>query len=365
MLDRDNPAPGETPASPENLGETAARLDLNSGLVGITYGQIKDRLQQAVDLLLDGQRMLRSLSNSGTAETIPQLSATQFASFNADAPPAVATPIASPESGASAEVSPSLLRIYTLGRLQICRGDREITTWRSNRARGIFKLLLAHWGRPVPREVITDALWPDSSVDSASVSLRVATHELRQTLNALGDDSFGARCILVKDGKYHLNTDLPVWLDVEQFENHWRKGQSLEKTGRPLLAIAQYQQAELLYQGDFLEMDPYDDAALIRREGLIDIYLFILGKVAEYYYYAADYESCTEFSCRILVKDKCREDAYQRLIACCLKLGQRSRGLRWYQICQETLQRELDCQVSPQTQALYHALTARHPSSNA
>jgi len=112
-------------------------------------------------------------------------------------------------------------------------------------------------------------------------------------------------------------------------------------------------------------MDPYDDAALIRREGLIDIYLFILGKVAEYYYYAADYESCTEFSCRILVKDKCREDAYQRLIACCLKLGQRSRGLRWYQICQETLQRELDCQVSPQTQALYHALTARHPSSNA
>jgi len=211
--------------------------------------------------------------------------------------------------------------------------------------------------------MIIDALWPDSPVESAAVSLRVAVHELRQTLDYLGDDSYGARCIIVRDEQYRLNADVPHWIDVEQFEGHWRAGQALEKTVHPLGAIAEYQRAERLYQGDFLEMDPYDDAALIRREGLIDIYLTILTRMAEHYFYAADYESCTEFSRRVLVKDKCREDAYQRLIACCLKLGHRSRALRWYQICQETLRRELDCAVSPQTQSLCHSLTAHDPSA--
>lgn len=71
---------------------------------------------------------------------------------------------------------------------------------------------------------------------------------------------------------------------------------------------------------------------------------------------AGDYETCIEYSQKLLAKDRCREDAYQCLITCHTKLGQRSRAIRWYSVCEETLRRELDCPVSPETEALYRRM---------
>ena len=104
--------------------------------------------------------------------------------------------------------------------------------------------------------------------------------------------------------------------------------------------------------------DIYEEWTLIRREALVDIYLSILRKISDHYFNSTDYDTCIEFCQKILAKDYCREDAYQLLIKCYIKLGLRSRALRWYRLCEGTLRRELDCQVSPETAALYKILTA-------
>ena len=96
---------------------------------------------------------------------------------------------------------------------------------------------------------------------------------------------------------------------------------------------------------------------MIKRESLVDIYLSILRKISDYYFKAADYETCIEFCQKTLAKDYCREDAYQLLIKCYIRLGLRSRALRWYRLCEDTIQRELDCPVSSETAALYTILT--------
>ena len=92
----------------------------------------------------------------------------------------------------------------------------------------------------------------------------------------------------------------------------------------------------------------------------MDIYLAILGRISNYYFLTADYESCIDFSQKILAKDHCREDAYQHLIRCYSNLGLRSQALRWYRRCADTLRRELDCPVSSETEALHNALMGGH-----
>ena len=251
------------------------------------------------------------------------------------------------------------LRIYTLGRFRVCRGGQEVDRWRSNKAKGILKLLVTHLGRPLPKDVFIEALWPDQLAQPANNSFRVALHQLRQTLRHLEDSS--SPCpYLSFDGANHFlhcdNPDIPVWVDIAEFRSRWQSGRALEKAGRHLEAITEFVLAAELYRGDFLEEDIYEDWSIIRREALVDVYLSLLGKVSAFYLKSSDYESCIEFCQRILDRDCCREDAYQHMMFCYGKLGQRSRSARWFELCQEALRRELDCEVSRETVDLYQRI---------
>jgi DNA-binding SARP family transcriptional activator len=51
-----------------------------------------------------------------------------------------------------------------------------------------------------------------------------------------------------------------------------------------------------------------------------------------------------------------RESAYQYLMLCYGKTGDRTQALRWYKVCRETLHREMDQEVSPETESLYRRI---------
>ncbi len=216
--------------------------------------------------------------------------------------------------------------------------------------------MLIHLGHPLPKDVFIEAFWRGHDVDSAYNSFRVAIHGLRQSLATLWGNARAPGYVVSQRGNYFIDVTLPLWTDVGEFEARWSAGQELEKMGRQDEAIAEFTKAARLYGGDFLEEDRYEDWALIRREELMDIYLSMLGKISEHHFGTGDFETCVEFGRKILTKDSCREDAYQRVIVCYLSLGQRSRALRWYQLCKQTLRRELNCGVSQDTEALYDLL---------
>ncbi len=236
---------------------------------------------------------------------------------------------------------------------RVHKGGRSLGSWRSNRAKGVLKLLIVHQGRQVPKDLLIEAFWPGYPVRAASNSLRVAIHELRQRLDLLHDGPSPPKYVLSQGKNYFINMEAAIWVDVDEFEALRRAGRSLERSGRLDEAVDTYRRAEALYTGDFLEEDPYEDWASLRREALLDVYLSILSKVVAHHMKAGDYATCIEYSQKLLAKDRCREDAYQCLITCHTKLGQRSRAIRWYSVCEETLRRELDCPVSPETEALY------------
>lgn len=253
------------------------------------------------------------------------------------------------------------LEVKCLGRFEIRSPWNRVKRWRSIKAKSVFQYLITRLRQPVVKEVLMEMLWSDCNPRAASNNLKAAVHVLRQTLGSLLEDKKDFDYVLFLQGSYLINPEIDLWLDVDEFERHWELGQRFEKDQKLSEAIKEYEMAEALYRGDYLEDEPYEEWTLLRREALKDICLLILGKLADYSMNKGDYDRCVTYSQKILAKDPCREDAYRRLMCCYNRLGQRNRALRWYEICRRIIKAELDTTPDPETSALYHRLLSNEP----
>jgi DNA-binding SARP family transcriptional activator len=270
------------------------------------------------------------------------------------------------QDGGSQEARP-VIAVQLFGVFRATIGDTEITTWNSGRAKAVFTYLVSHRRRRIPREQVIEALWPSGDAESAANSLRVAVHALRLALAAAAGDAVAASrdaFLVFENGAYSFNPQLRFIVDVEEFEAHWLQGRTLETAGDRQRAIREYELAEAAYQGDFLQDDPYEDWSTLRREGLKDIILAILGRLSEAAFEAQDYEGCVLRCQKIIETDPCREDAYQRLIRSHALMGQPRRAQRWYEICVRVLKEELDIPPSPETAAVYQEVFQQNGRKN-
>jgi DNA-binding SARP family transcriptional activator len=249
------------------------------------------------------------------------------------------------------EPRPPSLTVYCLGPFRVYQDDQLISNWPSGKGKCIFKYMIANHGRPIAKEVLMDLFWSDADPDAARNNLNVAIYGLRQAMRA-GRPDFSH--ILFEDDHYLLNPAMPIWIDVEEFRRRYEAGRTLEKKGGLAKAVEEYEVADGLYQGDFLEEDLYQDWLIPRREAFKDSYLTILDRLSRYYLEERSYATCIYLCRRILAEDDCREDAHRRLMRCYSRQGQRNLALRQYHRCVETLARVLDVSPMPETEALYH-----------
>lgn len=248
------------------------------------------------------------------------------------------------------------LEVRCLGRFEVRSTLRRVERWHSTKAKSVFQFLMTRSREPVIKDILMEALWPDCAPQAASNNLKAAIHGLRQTLNGIFNQKESFPCVLFLQGSYRMNPVIELWIDVEEFEQHWALGRRLEKEGKLAESVREFELVESLYRGDYLEDEPYEEWTLLRREALKDTYLIVLGKLADHSMSAGDYESCIVYCQKILAKDSCREDAYRRLMRCYSRLGQRNRALRWYEICNQTTQAELDAAPDHETTALHQQL---------
>ena len=248
------------------------------------------------------------------------------------------------------------LEVHCFDRFEVCSGKKKVERWHSKKAKSILQYLVTRAREPITKDSIMEALWPEHNAQTASNNLKVAIHSLKKILNYLFNQKDGFPSILFQQGGYCLNPEIDLWLDVEQFEQHWANGRRLEREGNLTAAIREFELAEALYQGDYLQDEPYDEWTSLRRETLKDTYLIILSKLAENALETSDYESCILYCQKILAKEPCREDAYRRLIRCYSRLGNKNRSLRLYEICHQVMLAELDISPDNETVNLYSRL---------
>jgi len=251
---------------------------------------------------------------------------------------------------------PPSVAVYCLGSFRIYLYDRMITNWPSGKGKGIFKYMVANRGRPILKDILMDVFWRNADPEAARNNLNVAIYGLRQALRAARPDF---PYILFQNGQYLLNPDMVVWADFEQFIQRYEAGQRLERRGKLAEALSEYETAESLYQGDFLQEDLYEDWPIPQRESLKDRYLVILDRLSRYYLEEKGYTPCIQLCQKILAKDECREDIHRRLMRCYSRQGQRNLALRQYNMCAEALTRVLDVSPMQETVSLYEQIRNR------
>jgi DNA-binding SARP family transcriptional activator len=243
-----------------------------------------------------------------------------------------------------------------LGGFTMTVGDKTVNL-PASRGLSVLKYILLHHERNVTREVLMDTFWPDAGVETARNNLNVAMHSLRKSLR----DTVSLPVIKFEDGAYGLEPNLQLWLDIDAFQKCVSAGQKLEAQDKLTEAVAEYESAISLFQGDLLEQNPYDEWTVLDRERLRIAYLETLDRLSQIYFSQERYTACRTACQLILVRDRCREDAHCLLMRCYSRQGQHHLALRQYQVCLEALRSELQVEPAPETIHLSNRIRRREP----
>jgi DNA-binding SARP family transcriptional activator len=234
-----------------------------------------------------------------------------------------------------------------------------VDTVSSRRTRNVLAYLLTHRESPVPRDVLMDVFWGNSQPEAARNSVHVALSGVRRALRATGPEPLLER----RHDTYRFADRLDVWVDVEAFEQAARQGRRAEGAGDSAGALAAYERAGQLYDGDFLADDPYAPWAGEVRETLRAQANDVACRQVALYGRLGDDSSAVLVGRRVLAGDPCNEPVHRQLMVSYARSGQRHLALLQYQRCREALWSTFRIQPAIETTVLYESLRGRLPQT--
>jgi DNA-binding SARP family transcriptional activator len=206
-------------------------------------------------------------------------------------------------------------------------------------------------GRYFSRWQIAQTLWGDSQDATTLGPLNTALWRLRRAIEQAPAKP-GDYLVTNRQGALGLNGPGPIWLDVDDFTRLTRSGLSQPLPQLSKTDIHDLQTALALYKGEFLTgfNDPW---ALVERERYRRIYLNTLGRLTEIHTAWQDYGGAIGYAQAILDLDPLREDVHRDLMRCYVMQGRRTLALRQFELCRDSLRRELGVAPMRETLALY------------
>ena len=204
--------------------------------------------------------------------------------------------------------------VQSLGRFRVLLSGEPVPlgAWQSRKARDLLKLLVARRGRPTPREVLMEALWPEQGPAPLGNRLSVLLSTVRSVLDP------GKR----HDQDHFVGADKnAVWLDranlsidVEEFLEAAEDALVLYRAGERG-ALSRLTTAEAAYTGDFLEEDAYEDWTVALREEARATYTAVARALADDAAARGDVDATTRYSLRVLERDPFDEPTHLGLVA--------------------------------------------------
>jgi SARP family transcriptional regulator, regulator of embCAB operon len=245
-----------------------------------------------------------------------------------------------------------LLNARLLGPMLVTLNGRRVDTTSSRRTRYLLAYLLLHRRSAVPRDVLMETFWPDSRPEAARNSLHVALTGVRRVLGR----AWPGEVLVRRHGSYQLVPELPIWVDVDEFERFCGDGRRADRLGADELALAAYAAADRLYGGDLLAEDPYADWASWSRESLRLDLLDVQRRLAELHAAAGDHAAAVLVARRALEIDPCNEPLHRQLMRSYRETDQVHLALTQFHRCAEVLWREHRVGPSAETVELHGRL---------
>jgi predicted ATPase/DNA-binding SARP family transcriptional activator len=236
-------------------------------------------------------------------------------------------------------------------------------SWRLRKARDIVKILALAPGHRWHRDEVIEALWPERDTSSGLNNLHQALHIARRGLAGAGQDGSGRARLRVRDEWVTLCPDEELRVDVEEFEAAAAAAAG-SADPEPMEA------ALLLYRGDLLPEDRYEEWALARRDELRGQRRALITGLAALREAAGDSRAAVGLLSPLVADDPADELAQRALIRAYALTGDRGAALRQYQALAATLRDTLAVPPDALTEQLYRdvlsgAVGGRPPAGTA
>lgn len=250
------------------------------------------------------------------------------------------------------------LRVQTLGGFRVWCGGEEIagTAWGREKAIHLFQFFITMRRQFVHKEQIIDRLWPDIELEKGDRDFKVALNAVNRALEPKRE----ARDEALFTRRYGLAYGLDfehVWLDSEVFEQLVATGNQAALVNEIATAIACYETATTLYNGDYLPERRYEDWTSAERERLQLLALNTMTTLASLLLERLPLESL-RLTQRVLAIDPVWEDAYRVQMRVFMAQHNRPLALKTYEKCRAVLDDEFGVEPLPETEAIYTEILA-------
>ncbi len=251
------------------------------------------------------------------------------------------------------------VEIRCLGPFELVVDGKLITPAKVSRKKAItlLKVLLAHHGRPQPKETLIDLLWPGADAETKASQFHVLVHELR-TLIEPGERDHRWTYICNEGDRYYFNMQSGAFIDAQEFSRLCEQGRWAEARGDREEAMKAYEQAVELYRGDYFEDEPYADWCWHERERLREMCVEALTRLADMWAQGDNWDEAIRYLRRALDLNPVREDLHSKLMYALWASGRRAEAVRQYQTCARILSEKLGLTPLPETQELFQKIQA-------
>ena len=250
------------------------------------------------------------------------------------------------------------LKVRAFGKLEIESpyGRVEHRHWRKRKSRLLFLMLLCAPAHEIPRDVVLERLWPEMDHGNAQRNLYVTWSHMRKALTC---EAVGANV-----GQFAESNSDSCWLtsalesDVDQFRAELGVLSAARIAGDAAAVISSTMRLNVLYRGDLLPMDIYEewfeeDRTRARRD-----FCDAMVTGAQCAVESEKHDVAMVFLKRVSAIDPWREDVYQLMMRCQMVAGQRSRAIETYNLCRTRLVDDLGIDPCAETVRIFQAVLA-------
>jgi len=227
-------------------------------------------------------------------------------------------------------------KIQCFGHFLCYRHDNEFVNWRTAKAEELLGLLLHYRGKPVSKEKIMDALWPDMDPKKASQNLHSNLHYVRDMMKNIGFEDIIER----SRENYRLNVE---YIDCDML-HFMALVEEIAGLDQPL-DINVLEKADKLYRGAYFEDKTYEWAESFRL-WLQNQFISIKQKQGKLYKKSDENDKAIIVYKAIIYLNPIEEDAYLALAEIFLENGDRASALQCYKNCEKILKEELEVEPS-------------------
>ncbi|MGH8902428.1 MAG: AfsR/SARP family transcriptional regulator [Egibacteraceae bacterium] len=251
------------------------------------------------------------------------------------------------------------MRIQLAGRVSVeCAHaviDEQLLYGRQ--ARLIFALLVLERDRPVHRDELAEALWPQGLPRTWNAAMRGVVSKVRAFLSAVEQPAALSRGF----GAYQLHLPDDVVVDVELACSAVEVAQQTLREGNPERATALAENARTVTVRPFFAdvEGRWVDGV---RDHLREVLLSALCVLSEGYACLGRHRLAVRAAEQAIALEPFREQAYELLMRAHIAAGNPAEALRAYDRCRRLLADELGVDPASETAALYLALLRNETS---